>query len=91
VSENVFVATAFGGSFGALLGYMRSQNIAWYAVSMGLNYAVFSGTFFGACEGVKRDVEMFVVGMYEERVERWLGYVGVARSGRVRAQLSGRA
>jgi hypothetical protein len=49
VGEGVLVTTAFGAGFGALLAYMRAQNVLVYSVSMGANYAIFSGTFFGAC------------------------------------------
>lgn len=41
-------AAGFGLSWGALLGYLRAQNVPFYAASMGLNYALFAGTFFGA-------------------------------------------
>ena len=44
-----------GSSLGAFVGYLRSQNVGWYATTMGLNFAVFGGLYFGTCSG-DRDV-----------------------------------
>ena len=43
------VAVALGAALGAGIAFFRSQSVGYYATSMGLNFAVAGGCYFGMC------------------------------------------